>query len=45
MSTKTGSSLAIGAVSDMDVIVSDTGVDDVEIAAADTSALEFEPKP
>ena len=42
MSTETGSSLAIGADSEMDVIVLDTGVDVVEGAALDTSALEPE---
>ena len=44
MFTETGSSLAIGADSEMDVIVSDTGADFVERAALDTSALEPEPE-
>ncbi len=45
--TETGPSLATGAESDMDIgiTVSDTGVDVVEGAAADTLALEPEPEP
>ena len=47
ISTETGSLLATEAESDMDigVTVSDTGVDVVEGAAADTSTLEPEPEP
>ena len=43
MSTYTGTSLARGAESEMDVITSDTGADVVEGAAAETPMLE--PKP
>ena len=41
---QTGSSLALGAKSKMDVIVSDTGGDVVEKPAAETPTLEPEPE-
>ena len=44
MSTETGSSLVLGAESEMDVITSDTGADVIEGAAAETPMLEPEPK-
>ena len=44
MSSETGSSLARGAESEMDVITSDTGADVVEGAAAETPMLEPEPE-
>ena len=40
MSTETGSSLALVAESEMDVITSDTGADVVEGAAAETPMME-----
>ena len=44
ISTETGSSLARGAESEMDVITSDTGADVVEGAAGETPMLEPEPE-
>ena len=44
MSTETGSLLALGVESEMDVITSDTGADAVEGAAAETVMLEPEPE-
>ena len=43
MSTETGSSLALGAESEMNVITSDTDADVVERAAVETPTLEPEP--
>ena len=44
MSTENGSSVVLGAESEMDVIISDTGADVVEGAAAETPMLEPEPE-